>query len=232
MAQVSQTIKIDEAILGKYLSALPRLKTVILGLSYTSFGEDLQQGEETWRLSFYKRHYDLRVKDQADVKDYSNLVRYTPYESLKMAAKNFKVDLVNGMQPNGWMKVPGSDSLKLTPEWAKRRALMHLLSLDKKNIAANMQSLRKIISMLNERHIQVKIIIPPVSTDYYNELDKSWLERNDSLINVINTEFKLQIVDFAKPADSIQNRFLNEFNDADHLNESGASHLARLMSGE
>lgn len=226
MANVSQTLPLDEAILKQYISRLPRLKTVVIGLCYTSFGEDLETGEEAWRLSFYKKYYGVSIHNKFELKEYSNTLRYMPYESLKMCLKNFKVDLIKGYQPNGWMKVDGTDSFKNTGEWARQRALMHTKSLNDINITKNVNALKSIIRLLTNEHIEIVLVSPPVQSNYYTNLNADWLAKNDSILGTITKQYGLKLLDFSKTE---SNEFINGFNDADHLNEKGAEILSRLI---
>lgn len=227
MANVSQTLPLDEAILKKFIPKLPHFKTVIVGLCYTSFGENLETSEEAWRLSFYKKYYGVSIQNKFELKDYSSTLRYMPYESLKMCLKNFKVDLIKGYQPNGWMKVDGTDSLKLNDEWAKQRALLHTNSLNEKNIANNVKALKNMIQLLTKENIKIIIVIPPVRANYISNLNSYWMAKNDSILQDIANQYKVKLMDFTKTNPAI---FEDGFNDADHLNSSGAKVLSLIIS--
>ena len=229
MAHVSQNFIVDEQIMQKYLPQLPQLKIVILGLSYLSFGDDLESGEEAWRVAFYKKYYHLNLKSGLDLKDYSYTLRYTPYESLKMCMKNFKADLINGMQTNGWMKTDSFDAKDLTDESAKQKAEMHTRNLKEKNVEMNVRALRNILMMLKEKHIKVLIIAPPVMRNYYQNLNTYWLAKNDSILNSITGEFNPVVINFAEANDSLYTTFQNGFNDENHLNKNGADRLGILL---
>ncbi len=229
MAHVSQNYVVDELILQKYISQLPQLKLVVLGLSYLSFGDDLQNGEETWRISFYKKHYGVALNNGFDAKDYSNTLRYTPYEAFKLCLNNFNTDLVNGIQANGWMQAIGSDSTHLTDEFARQRATMHTKSLRLENVSKNIMALRNIIVLLKKRNIRILLMAPPVMQNYSRCLDQSWLARNDSLVNLLTLEYKLEVVDFTKANDSFYNTFEGGFSDVNHLNKDGADWLGIVL---
>lgn len=231
MAHVSQNYVVDELILQKYLSQLPQLKLVVLGLSYLSFGDDLASGEEAWRISFYKKHYGVDLNNNFDLKDYSNTLRYTPYEAFKSSLTNFKTDLVNGIQANGWMRADGHDSSNLTDEFAQQRARMHTQSLRLENVSKNTTALRNIIALLKERKIQILLVAPPVMQNYNRSLDQKWLERNDSIMNKLSLEYQLEVDDFTKSNDSHYRIFEGRFNDVNHLNKEGANSLGTLLSG-
>ncbi len=229
MANVSQTLPVDAAILEKYLRTMPVLREVILGLSYTSFGEDLETGDESWRLSFYKKHYGISLKEKTDLRDYSNMLRYTPYESLKIASGNFKIDLIHGLQANGWMQVDGCDSAGLNDKWAMHRALVHTRSLETKNIQMNLQALEHMIEMLNLRGIKIKIVCPMVRQEYYKNLNPEWVERNDSIMRYIRDKYSIRFLDYSKSTDTKPEQSINYFNDVDHLNSKGAEKFSLML---
>ncbi|MFM9945055.1 MAG: hypothetical protein ACKVQB_07445 [Bacteroidia bacterium] len=226
MANVSQTYLVEEAFLKKYIGQMPRLKTVIIGMGYTSFGEVLENSEEEWRLAFYKKQYGLNFKNEWDIKNYSNIMLYTPYESLKIVLKNFKTDLVKGFQPNGWMEIDGMDASKLTDDWARKRANIHTKGLDRINISKNVKALKNMINLAKQKGIKIKIVCPMVQGNYLKYLDLKWLSINDSIMRSIENEFNLEILDYTKyPAQNLKNCF----NDVDHLNKEGAKKLSLLI---
>lgn len=93
MAHVSQTYSIDE----KNPGILPRFHTqfahgnswTILSFLWREFG----RGEESWRTAFYEKEYKLNLNYGFDIKKYSAIFRYTPYESLKIFLSGFNTHL-------------------------------------------------------------------------------------------------------------------------------------------
>ncbi len=216
MAQVSQTLTVDKAILEQFINKMPSLKVVVVGVGYTSFGEKLEKGDEAWRLSFYKAHYGLSLNPTFEVKDYSYTLRYQPYEALKLCLKNFKVDLTKGYQSNGWLKMQGIDSTKLSNDWAKRRAMLHTKSLTDESIIKNKKALIDLITIATQHRVRVILVRPPVMSSYSKYLNLNWQNCNATILNAIKKETGLEVLTF--------NLFGKEhgFNDVDHLNEEGA----------
>jgi len=232
MAHVSQDYVLDEQILKKLILQMPRLKYVLLGVSYISFGDDLQSGEEAWRLAFYRKHYRLDFDSPFDIKDVSNVFRYTPYESLKLFSQNFNSNLVNGLQPTGWMKTDDCESKDTTAEFSIAQASRHTQALKEENISKNIMALRNILSMLKKKGVRPILVRTPVMQNYYTHLNALWMNKNDSLLAVINSEFSLDILDFSKCNESTDPSLKNGFNDVNHLNLEGSRHLAKLICDE
>jgi hypothetical protein len=232
MAHVSQTYSVDEQILVKYLEQLPKLKTVILGVSYLSFGEEIKNGSESWRIPFYHRYYGLQLNHEFDLRNHSNILCYTPYESMKMAFSNFRTDLVNGMQENGWMKVTGFKEEDQIDSQAVQRARMHTVGLHKKFVETNIRSLERMIKLLKSHHIEPVLVAPPVMEEYYNALDTQWLFRNDSIVTRFREEFKVNVIDLSSPGSNFNRYGSRLYSDVNHLNETGAEELSRYLAEE
>jgi hypothetical protein len=204
-----------------------KLRVVILGVSYISFGDDLESGNESWRISFYKKYYGLDIDRPFELKDHSNILRYGPYEALKMGLNNFQDDLLNGMQTNGWMRTEGFDSVNISDSFAFYRATIHNNSLKEKNVPRNILALQGILRMLEDKHIEVNMLMLPVMHNYYNALDPAWISRNDSIISTIHREFDFEFLNLTKADDNLYNTLKDGFNDVDHLNAKGVEALFR-----
>ncbi len=216
MAQVSQTLSVDKAILEQFITKMPHLKVVVLGIGYTSFGEELENGQEAWRLSFYKSHYGLDLNSNFEAKDYSYTLRYQAYEALKLCFKNFEVDLTKGYQSNGWLRMEGANHAKLSDNWAIIRARSHTKSLSHSGCLKNKQALIDLINMAAKHGVSIVLVKPPIMEKYSKAFDLAWLNRNDSMLSVIKKETGLAV--------QLMNYSVNKigFNDVDHLNEEGA----------
>lgn len=226
MANVSQTLPVDEAILETYIDKMPKLKTVLIGISYTSFGESLEEGQEEWRLSFYQKYYRFKKNIRPPWKSKSHILMYTPYESLKMALKNFRMNLIAHYQSNGWMKVEKNDAEKLSDMWAMRRAESHTNSLSSDRIELNTSALRKMLIRLRKYGIHPILVCTPVMKNYALHLDKKWEETNEKIVQNMISDGYTGSIDFNKSdiADCI-----DCFADVDHLNKKGALYISTQL---
>ncbi len=229
MAHVSQTYSIDEKILESYLDSMPNLHTIILGLSYLSFGENLETGEEAWRTAFYEKHYKLNLNQGFELKNYAAIFRYTPYESLKIFLSGFKTNLTNGFQPNGYLLVPANEKGALADTNAEERATAHTLGLKEKNIKNSTEALGQIIQMLAQKNISLWLVTPPLMKNYEGYLDRKWVVENQHLLDSIvkNTMPRAFVV--TPETVNYPSFSANDFSDVNHLNESGAQKFTRYI---
>lgn len=222
MAHVSQTYSIDEKILATYLDSMPNLHAVILGLSYLSFGENLETGEESWRTAFYEKEYKLNLNQGFDMKKYSAIFRYTPYESLKIFLSGFNTNLTKGFQPNGYLLVPANEQGSLADSNAQARATAHTAGLKVSNMKKSTEALGQIIQMLAQKNISLWLVTPPLMENYKNHLNDKWVSENQHLLDsmIKNNTPKIFVV---SPETTNYTAFAeSDFSDVNHLNESGA----------
>lgn len=222
MAHVSQTYSIDEKILAASVDSMPNLHTVILGLSYLSFGENLETGEEAWRTAFYEKHYKLNLNQGVELKNYSAIFRYTPYESLKIFLSGFKTNLTNGFQPNGYLLVPANEQGALADTNAEERANAHTLGLKGNNIKKSTEALGHIMQMLAQKNISLWLVTPPLMKNYENYLDRKWVNENQHLLDSMIKKNNSKIFVVSPETMNYPAFAESDFSDVNHLNESGA----------
>lgn len=222
MAHVSQTYSIDEKILESYLDSIPNLHTVILGQSYLSFGENLEAGEESWRTAFYEKEYKLNLNHGFDIKKYSAIFRYTPYESLKIFLSGFNTHLTKGFQPNGYLLVTANELGSLSDSNALARATAHTAGLKESNTKKSTEALGKIIQMLAQKNISLWLVTPPLMKNYKNNLNEKWVSENQNLLDSMIKKNTSKIFVVSPETMNYPVFAESDFSDVNHLNESGA----------
>ena len=229
MAHVSQTYSIDEKILAMYLDSMPNLHTVILGLSYLSFGENLETGEEAWRTAFYEKHYKLNLNQGFELKNYAAIFRYTPYESLKIFLSGFKTNLTKGFQPNGYLLVPANEQGSLSDENAMARATAHTAGLKESNKQKSTEALGQIIQMLAQKNISLWLVTPPLMKNYKSNLNEKWLSENQNLLDSMIKKNTSKIFVVSPETMNYPVFAESDFSDVNHLNEQGAQKFTHYI---
>ena len=85
LANVSQSLDIDRELFEAYQERMPRLRTIIIPISFFSFRERLAE-TEPFRIAFYRRYFGIpeEFTDQLELSTYSLLALYGPRESLRL----------------------------------------------------------------------------------------------------------------------------------------------------
>lgn len=223
LANVSQTLHFDEELTEKYLPKMPKLKTVIIGISYFSFFYEMCDIEEKWREDFYYNYFKLLGCKQNASSKFS-IQLYQPKEAFKLAVNGFKDEaalsiLQNGYQPKFIQKTI-SDSTGLS------RVKIH----DGENFKFRRNEIEKsladFVKKLTDKHIQIVFITTPVYKTYSKFCDSVIITKNYSFINELCNSYNCKYLDFFW-----DERFtVYDFEDNDHLKDNGAKKLSKMIN--
>jgi hypothetical protein len=225
LANASQSIYYDKALLDLYIDKLPKLKTVILSVSYFSFWYQLESSPEDWRKYFYYQY--LNIPNQSinnlEFKAWSSIVLYSPKKTLDIALQNFKVE-ENKLYYQGWN---GTDTAiaEISMSDTKKRIDFHHVLMAEKNIVQNIQYINEIITKLRKKNIDIIIIRMPVYKTYYKQMLPKYSHINDSIIKTLTSQYKVFYYNYS------QNHHFNrtDFHDSDHLSFIGAEKFSKVV---
>jgi hypothetical protein len=107
LANVSQTLYYDKALTLKYLGRLPRLKRVLIPVSYFSFDYQLYDTRERWRDYYYRTFWDVRYPGlpRFDLRDVSRIALYSPAQVVSLLKNGFRTDFTENLLPNGFIHI-------------------------------------------------------------------------------------------------------------------------------
>ncbi|MCX6208669.1 MAG: hypothetical protein NTZ59_04000, partial [Bacteroidetes bacterium] len=193
LANVSQTLYYDRQLTLQYLPKLPKLKTVIIGISYFSFFYELCDIQEHWREDFYATHYNIA----GCKKQNSNLLyltTYQPQQAFTLACNLFKdagaaTIFYNGYQPKYQQKeISDSSGLQRvnihnTENYTNRR-------LEIEN------NLELFIKQLHSQNINVVFVTMPVYNTYYKYCNTAVIQHNTQLINTLCKKYSCRYLNF------------------------------------
>jgi len=112
MANSNQDFYYDNQLLHKYITTLPKLKTVIVPVTYFSLGFRLTDTDESWRQFFYWNFFQMKEENPIwDIRQFSFIMLYSPRTALEFILHRFNVNLVSNNAPNGWFEGPVSSHL-------------------------------------------------------------------------------------------------------------------------
>ncbi|WP_418636827.1 hypothetical protein [Winogradskyella sp.] len=224
LAHVSQSIDLDYLLLQKYIDELPKLKTVVIRLSYTTLHEQLGETKEAWRLKDYNLYYNLKVSNKLK---FNSEVLSVKLENNLKRLKNYyiKDEVPISVENSGWAFLKKSNGGKSLKELGQIVAQKHTAE-DDNLVIENIEYLEKIVNLCNAQNVKVIIVTLPAYKSYIAHLNKEQLDK------VISTGLKM---DNSYNNCSYLNLMSNEsfntddFYDADHLNTNGAKKLSLFL---
>lgn len=231
LSNISQTLFYDTQLTLSHVDKMPKLKYVVITLSYFSLGTQMHDGIESWRDYYYSQFWDISYPelDQVDIKRYSKLFLYTPQMSLKYLENGFQTNLVDGFKSNGFVGLTSANpNTRISDSLGRKRAEFHTQSYKVKRFNENVRDLERLISQLQKRNITPIIITPPVLPTYYRHIDSTIVKKNSQAVAYITGKHHCRY--FSYFTDS---RFaLPDFYDNDHLNSSGAEKFSKILTRE
>lgn len=230
LSEFNQSLYYDNKITLKYLDMMPKLKYVIINISYFSFGQQLIEGTESWRDYYYSQFWnvDYPTIDKLDARYYSKIFLYIPNVSLKYLTQGFHVDL--GLPKfNGYCWADTCNSTVINDSTGKIRVKIHnAYYKGRDRYSEHINEINQLISSLKKRNITPILITPPVYKSYYENADKNIINKNTTTIRNICTKLNCNYYNYFTDS-----RFIKvDFKDDDHLDFLGAEKLSKILNKE
>jgi len=226
-SNISQSLYFDELIFNKYLDEMPRLKTVVITIGYTSLSQQDNTSEDVWRKYFYTNQMDLEVPivSNWDIKKYSLALTRRFKKSVELSQKYHAEGSVIGCDNSGWgYYYTVENSIKDIEANAVYIAKKHEDGL--LDFTVNTKRIQKIIEESIAKGISIQLVFMPVSSAYAEQV-------NSNKVNAINNT--LEALSKANKNTNYYNlfqdsRFNNsDFYDANHLNTKGAKKCSIIL---
>jgi hypothetical protein len=228
LANVSQSIYYDTRLVLRYLDRMPRLRCVLLEVSYFSLGYQIADCREAWRDYFYYHFWGIRYRhlSRFDPRLFSYIALYGSEAALKYARENFNEDLAPQLQPSGWWK---GDTVcnprHVSDDFGRARVATHDSVNRPEHFAENLQDLGALLGELRRRHIAAVIFSAPVLDSYSLHTNPAINLRNQQAIDSLCSAYGCCHADY-----SLDKRFtVADFWEADHLNARGADKFSRIL---
>lgn len=234
LAGVSQSLYYDYQLLVRFIDQLPRLKLVIVPVSYFILEYNLSKGIEYPLTFFYERVYGIPLESNLHNSDFARFSLLTLYGGEKVlgyARRGFKVDLSQGMTTTGFFKAEYDLAIarsKLNDAEAKARVALHHSQMAPATIPANLRVLTTMVELLQGRGVSVVFVTLPVIASYAAHLDAGALRRMQEAVAGLCASHGIAYVDYTKDP-----RFFgDDFMDVDHLSPAGAEKFSRIINQE
>jgi hypothetical protein len=225
----SQTLYYDTQLCLKYIDELPRLRGVIIDISYISLYFDLKDSPEKWRDYFYYHYFGIRRPslNLYDLKAFTYTALYTRglINDLVFNKLDPKKEF-GDFQLTGWERpVQPVDHNVISDSAGLERVKFHNTLIIKENLKDNCGYLEEMLARLQKKNISVCFVSLPVYKTYSKYMDPEINSENRQIILELCNKYKAVYYDFTTDP-----RFVKEdFSDNDHLNITGAEKVSRLI---
>lgn len=229
LANVNQSLYYDKELTLRYLPRMPKLKQVIIPISYFSLYYRVADTKEEWRAYFYDKVWHIPVPDGkfTDLPDYSYIKLYYPL-SMKYTLGFFRTDLAPGMKHNGFIKNDTTffDEID-TPAINRVNTVYYSRSRDLiyQQITGDLEEL---VSALHKRNIRVTFITTPILAGFSRYFNQEILSQNRAIVSRMCQKYDCQYYNYQD-----DQRFeRTDFSDYGHFNYLGAAKFSKILNKE
>ena len=227
LSHVSQTIDLDLELLEKYGPLMPKLKRVVVTLSYFSLRETLETTEESWRLGRYRQYYDLNIRHNSiESFDLIRLPFNFNVTRLKQYYFQHQQDVL--ITPMGWStKYRSNNPIKYLVSSSQQAAGRHtILHPDPLLVEKNKSDLISIAAWCAAHRVKLYLVTTPTYSAYRERLDpKQWNDVQQQG-HWIQNNFPGAVYLHWLADPELEDA---DFHDGDHLSEKGAIKLTQRL---
>jgi hypothetical protein len=236
LANAAQDLYYDAALVEKYLPRMPRLRLVIVTVSYHSFEFRLCRGLEPWRCGFYTKVWDVPRPaprwglgtDQLNARlgDLSYVALYGTREVRRFVGAGFDVDLSRDFDETGWHVTAWDAREEISEASARRRLARHHAMISPEHVADNVAAVRSLLGALRARGGRAVLVTTPVYRTYSELLAPGRYRRMQALVERLAADYDVEYHNYLTDP-----RFtVEDFLDNDHLNGRGAATFTAIIA--
>ncbi len=228
LANVSQTLFYDKALTLKYMNQMPKLKHVIINISYFSFFYQLEDIEEKWRTDYYNLYYSIKSERNKNftLNNFSYLSAYQLKHSIELAFNNFKDEKATTILNNGYQ--PKYNQELINDSTGLARVTIHHNEIFENRRKEIETDLEDFVLELKQKKINVIFITTPVFETYSKFCNPKIIEQNSNFIHQICSKYQTQYFNYFTDSSFVK----EDFFDNDHLYNSGAKKLSIMLNKE
>jgi len=215
-----QNFYYDQKILGKELDNMPKLKYVILDVSYHNF----YNSNYSVRSYFYKYYYDIDPfqKESFWKQNLSHfLFLYDPATAFQVMFSR------NQVLTYGFEKQDTTMHEFLTDSWGKNKVALWREWSDQSGSSfdVNKVILEQMIETIQKRGITPVLVTPTLSSYVNKYLEKSISEKNHRVYDELVTRYHVPYFDLENASGFTD----EDFYDMDHLNLKGSIKFTKIL---
>ena len=230
----AQDLYYDVQLINNYLNKMPKLKLVILPISYFSLEYQMDR-TKTWTLApFYfhfwgipPQHWDSFINPRY----FSLTAAYGWQKVLQYIANGFTDTSWEIMKPTGWW-FQGNEELKDTPHESQMGLysfqMQHIEIMEAKRIPANMKILENFILACQSRNIRVAFVTAPLHHSYSDFMDPAKYQTMQNNIQYLVNQYHVSYHNYSSDP-----RFVDsDFYSRDHVNTKGSIKFSEIIDQE
>ena len=240
MAYVSQSLDLDYKILEKYGNEFKNLNVIIVDISYFSLYSTLETGPEPWRAKNYNIYYDISTSkatnnfevltNKLDI-NYSRMKSY--YTKKIKNDKAFIDSTFTAKMYDGWISLKPAkttDDLEETGVAAAGRHTYDITERSRVEIHDEQTNvLGKIVDWSKQKKVKVVFVTTPTYKTYYNRINAAQWDNTYKVIeDICRKNSNCRYINLLKNEGNLFTE--KDFSDADHLSETGAEKMSKLIN--
>ena len=240
VAYVSQSLDLDYKILEKYGNEFKNLNVIIVDISYFSLYSTLETGPEPWRAKNYNIYYDISTSkatnnfevltNKLDI-NYSRMKLY--YTKKIKNDKAFIDSTFTAKMYDGWISLKPAkttDDLEETGVAAAGRHTYDITERSRVEIHDEQTNvLGKIVDWSKQKKVKVVFVTTPTYKTYYNRINAAQWDNTYKVIeDICRKNSNCRYINLLKNEGNLFTE--KDFSDADHLSETGAEKMSKLIN--
>ncbi len=229
----TQDLYYDLQLLNYYIDRMPRLKLVILPISYFSIEYQMDRSIAWSQAPYYFHVWGIPPQHWGSIINlrYFSLTANYGWETVvRLIGNGFHDREWENMKTNGWWLPENRvlDDTLLESELGYARVLSHQKLMSPMSTAENIIVLEKIISICQKRDIKVLLLTTPAHHTYYDYMNPVLWNEVQNSISLMVKKYDVYYKNYLKDP-----RFSNlDFSDNDHLNNQGAMKFTLILYKE
>jgi hypothetical protein len=228
-AYISQDLIYDQLIFEKFADRLPKLRYLIVPISYFTMTYTIKSSLEDWRIKNYIIYYGLLSFSQ--VSKYFEILSFPWIDNRARLLSYYRRGISSITSSSlGWGSNYTSDynaDIEAEGRSASKRHTENKLEDVRSKTLKVQESLDKLLTETAQRKIKVLLITPPAYESYVKHLKPTQLELMYSTISTFQKKYPhVSYIDFLKDPDFTR----KDFFDSHHVNEIGAEKLTKKIN--
>ena len=228
----AQSLYFDKRILLKYIDKMPKLKMVIIPISYHTFlSENLTKHNDIDRDFFYLHYWNIEHKDLPiiDVRRFSITSIYSYSALANIIRLGFKIDLDSNLEKTGFSHFDNFNPLKyISDSSGKKHVREQEKSFDSSKLIYIVNDFEDMLKELKKRNIKIVVLTTPVFHTYSDHCNYNYLEMKKNILLEKQEKYNYYIFDYFT-----DKRFtIEDFMDNDHLKITGATKFSKIIDSE
>jgi len=230
----AQDLYYDVQLINKYLDKMPRLKLVILPISYFSLEYQMDR-TKTWTLApFYyhfwgipPQHWDSLINPR-----YFSLTAAYGWQKVLHYIENGFIDTDwEIMKTTGWW-LQGDQKLTDTPHESQMGLYsiqqQHIEIMRAERIPATIKLLENIIVACQSRNIKVVFVTTPVHHSYSDFMDPVRYQTQQEFLKILVERYQVSYHNYLNDPRFIETDFYSR----DHVNTNGSIKFSKIIDEE